>query len=109
MRTNAQREQDTLEVGRRIARAREGAGLKQAEVASGLGRAQSLISHWETGKREPSLSDLLALAEMIGAPVATLLPDGAVPGVREAFEDGLRRGWRDCELSVREALDRRPS
>ena len=106
MTTSTQRRQAALEIGGLITRARRCAGMTQVDVAARVSCHQSLVSHWETGVREPAVPDLMALAAVFGVPLEALLPTEAATDVRKAFEDGLRRGWRDCEQSVREALDR---
>ena len=45
--------------------ARERLGLRQAELAAELGVSQATVSHWETGRSEPSLGRLLELAEVL--------------------------------------------
>lgn len=101
-----QREGGALQVGALIARARRYAGVTQSELAAAVGCAQSHISNWEAGKREPGVGDLLAIADALAVPLEALLPTKASTDVRQAFEDGLRRGYRDCERAIREALDR---
>lgn len=40
--------------GQALARVREVAGLTQGELAKKVGIDQSLISYWESGRRQPS-------------------------------------------------------
>ena len=49
-------------VGREIERARKRAGLTQEALARALGVGQSLVSDWERGIREPSISQLSRIA-----------------------------------------------
>ncbi|MEV0696549.1 helix-turn-helix transcriptional regulator [Saccharopolyspora sp. NPDC050389] len=43
---------------------RSAAGLTTQQVADFVGRAQSLVSRWEAGKRTPAHGDVIALAEL---------------------------------------------
>jgi len=61
-------------IGRRIREIREHSGLSQAELAAKIDRTQTALSYWETGRRTPSLADLLDLAVALDRPVADLLP-----------------------------------
>lgn len=49
-----------------VVRAREAAGLTQAEVAARLGRHQPFVSNIESGERRIDLIELLELAAIIG-------------------------------------------
>jgi len=62
------------ELGRQIRRARERVGLTQADLAAILGKNQASVSQWESGKRAPSVDDLLAIAEQVQADISELLP-----------------------------------
>lgn len=55
-----------MELGARIKAAREAAGYSQAAFAEacGFGKAQSRISHYEDGRNEPSLGDILTMASV---------------------------------------------
>lgn len=61
-------------VARRIREAREGVGLTQADLAARLGRTQTSVSYWESGKRVPGLDDLIDISSALGHPVYALLP-----------------------------------
>src|SRR6266700_4000128 len=52
--------------GGRLRRARVGAGLSQAELAFRAGIAQSVISAYEAGRRQPSLPTLARLIDAAG-------------------------------------------
>lgn len=59
-----------------------GAGLSQTELARLAGVAQSVISAYENGRREPSLAQLGRLVEASGHRLSVdLLPRGAVRGL----------------------------
>lgn len=49
-------------VGAAIRRAREAKGISQGDLATRLGKTQSAISFWESGRRSPDLHDLVELA-----------------------------------------------
>jgi Zn-dependent peptidase ImmA (M78 family)/DNA-binding XRE family transcriptional regulator len=50
-------------VARRLREARENRGWSQQDLASRLGRTQTAISYWESGKRTPDIDDLLELSD----------------------------------------------
>lgn len=52
-------------VGREIERARKRRGLTQDALARALGVGQSLVSDWERGIREPSISQLSRIAHQL--------------------------------------------
>ena len=41
-------------------------GINQVNLASALGVSKGIISMWETGQREPTLSSLIAIADYFG-------------------------------------------
>ena len=53
--------------GSLLRRARRGAGISQAELAFRAGVAQSVISAYEAGRRQPSLPTLAKLVDAAGA------------------------------------------
>jgi predicted nucleotidyltransferase/DNA-binding XRE family transcriptional regulator len=53
--------------GSLLRRARQGAGISQAELAFRAGVAQSVISAYEAGRRQPSLPTLARLIDAAGA------------------------------------------
>lgn len=58
-------------------KARLEAGLSQYQLADKLGTRQHQISRLETGRRRPSLSRVMRLAEAIGCPPEALLGEVA--------------------------------
>ena len=52
---------------------REENGLQQKDIAKKLNRTPACISSWETGKTEPSLDDLIKLADYLEVSVDYLL------------------------------------
>jgi transcriptional regulator with XRE-family HTH domain len=56
-----------MDIGAKIKRAREQAGLTQAELAKKAGVKQARISLWESGKRQQmSLEHLRSIARALG-------------------------------------------
>jgi Zn-dependent peptidase ImmA (M78 family)/DNA-binding XRE family transcriptional regulator len=83
-------------VGARIRQVREGCGMTQGELALRLGRSQTALSLWESGRRSPALEDLFAVASALGVDAASLLrgsPDKR--SVRALFRAEASRLLRD--------------
>lgn len=59
-------------LGSRIAHARKRRDLTQTSLAEALSAAQSTIASWERGANEPSLSQILRIAELTGVSAAVL-------------------------------------
>src|SRR5262249_37361595 len=53
-------------IGRNIVRARADAGLTQEQLADQLGADRTQVSQWERGRRQPSWSYLIAIADALG-------------------------------------------
>lgn len=49
----------------RLREAREANGLSQRDLADKLGLKVAIVSHWETGRRLPSLDVLVRLCEVL--------------------------------------------
>ena len=73
------------ELGKRIAAARERAGLTQAELAREVELTQSAVSRIESGERSVDSLELAAIAERLGVSVLDLLDDRPVPEQLVAF------------------------
>ncbi len=58
---------------RRLSDARSHAGLEQAELARRIGIPASSVSHFEAGRRRPSLHNLYKLAEALDVSTDYLL------------------------------------
>jgi len=58
----------------RLREARDEAGLTQAELATRMGRTQTAVSYWESGKRIPGLDDLIDFSVAVGKDVFFFLP-----------------------------------
>jgi len=61
------------EIGRKIQKAREEAGLSQEELAARLGCTQAALSNYELGKRRLYLSQLERISEVLGKPITYFL------------------------------------
>ena len=61
--------------GQLIRNARLKAALSQGMVAQKLGVTNSLVSHWEAGRRVPE--DLASLAQVLGVPVEVFTSEGS--------------------------------
>src|SRR5690242_1268791 len=66
----------------RLRSAREKAGLLQAQLAAGVGVNPSTVSHWESGRRKPSLPLLTRIAELTFTNTDDLLQIEPKPKVR---------------------------
>ncbi|MBB5788679.1 helix-turn-helix transcriptional regulator [Jiangella mangrovi] len=79
---------DLVTLGRRIRHARKAAGLTLGALAAAVGRAPSLLSQIENGRREPRLTLLQAIATALDADVADLMKPEP-PSHRAALEIAL--------------------
>ena len=59
--------------GAKLREHRKAAGLTQCELAAQVGCAQNYLSDLEIGKREPSLSLAVRIAELLGKPLQKFL------------------------------------
>ncbi|MDE3722845.1 XRE family transcriptional regulator [Nocardiopsis sp. N85] len=71
---------DKLALGKRIAEAREDAGMTQEDVGLAVGLDRSAISRLEKGERKLSVPELVAVANTLGRPLAYFVSD-PVPSV----------------------------
>ncbi|MBC7106324.1 MAG: helix-turn-helix transcriptional regulator [Firmicutes bacterium] len=76
------------EIGRKIQRAREEAGLSQEELAARLGCSQSTLSNYELGKRRLYLAQLEAIGRALGKPIHYFLEDEGLPGPEISETEG---------------------
>ena len=65
-------------MGERIAKLRRSIGLSQATLAKMLGLSTSTIAMYEQGRREPSVSIIIALADTLGVTIDYLLTGQAL-------------------------------
>jgi Zn-dependent peptidase ImmA (M78 family)/transcriptional regulator with XRE-family HTH domain len=64
---------ESVELGKRLARARERAGFTQDEVATLVGQVRPVVSTWESGTRRPNAQQLDKLAAIFRVQVIELL------------------------------------
>ena len=79
---------------------RRGRGLSQRQAAADLGVSQALLSHYETGAREPGLNFVCRACDYYGVTADYLLCRSAHPG------DVSIKGSRAFLAEVRSILDR---
>jgi transcriptional regulator with XRE-family HTH domain len=84
---------DLATLGQRIRHFRTTSGLTLDQLGDRVGIAGSQLSLMENGKREPRLSLLSAIADVVGVPLSDLLDD-APPSERAALEIQLDRAQR---------------
>jgi transcriptional regulator with XRE-family HTH domain/Zn-dependent peptidase ImmA (M78 family) len=104
---------DAGELGERIARAREVVGRTQGSLGKTLGLDRSAVSRIERGDRKVSVTELLAIAETLGRPLAFFVAE-PVPAVVNRRRDGehahesnvlLDEELRSFSSDVQELLD----
>ncbi len=73
--------ENAIEINRKLAKNltyyRKTAGFTQAELAEKINYSDKSVSKWESGNGVPDIYTLVALAELYGVTVDTLLGDGA--------------------------------
>lgn len=60
-------------IGERIRQHRRGAGLSQVQLGERIGRDHKTIHRWESAITDPSLTDLLLVADAVGIPLDELV------------------------------------
>lgn len=80
------------ELGDRLRRARRARDLTMEQVAGRTGISQPTLSRLEAGKRDPSLAQLLTLAELYAVAVGELLGQGATGAVIDPDDAPERAG-----------------
>ncbi len=93
---------NAVSVGQRIRANREALGWTQSDLAARLGRTQTAVSYWESGRRGLSLDDLVDVASVLGVSGAELLPDRhgrpPLPALLRAVADQVDAGQLADEL-----------
>ena len=74
------------DIGRKIQKAREEAGLSQEELASRLGNTQAALSNYELGKRRLYLANIEQIARELNKPLSYFLNESAMPANTEPGE-----------------------
>ena len=94
---------DRVEIGPRIAKIREDAGLTQSALARAVGTSQSAVSAIEGGERNPSYDMLRQIAEALGVSAAYLV--GADVEEISAVESAHFRQYRGLPPEARKELE----
>jgi len=68
------------DIGKKIQKAREEAGLSQDEMASRLGVTQAALSNYELGKRRLYLANIEQIAVLLNKPLSYFLDEPAPEG-----------------------------
>jgi transcriptional regulator with XRE-family HTH domain len=74
------------DIGKKIQKAREEAGLSQEELASRLGYTQAALSNYELGKRRLYLANIEQIARELNKPLSYFLEESAGPANAEKRE-----------------------
>ncbi len=69
----AELDDDERQIGRRLAEARDAAGLSRRELADHLGVKESTIAKWESGERSPRGQRVSKLAGILGVSLSWIL------------------------------------
>src|SRR5271165_1706450 len=85
---------DLMTMGQRLRHVRRSRGLTLAELGDRVGRAPSVLSLLENGRREPKLSLIESLASALGVPSDELMRHEA-PSRRAQLEIELEEAQRD--------------
>lgn len=83
-------------LAKRLKEARNDLGYSQEDIAEKLGIARPTLSHYETGKRQPDIDTLVALAEFYNVSLnwlagATIEPPYYIPASNQAPEPKTRK------------------
>ncbi|MGD9897227.1 MAG: helix-turn-helix domain-containing protein [Candidatus Methylacidiphilaceae bacterium] len=76
-----------VELGQRLRRSRESAGLSQSQAAKELGLPRPAVSQIEAGKRGVESLELVRLARLYGRPASWFLEPGSLANPLEAVAD----------------------
>jgi transcriptional regulator with XRE-family HTH domain len=83
---------DAMRFGIKLQRLRKEQGLSQEALAETLGVSRQAVSKWESGQSWPETDKLIALSELFGTSLDSLVkdtegrPDGASPGVAGGWD-----------------------
>jgi transcriptional regulator with XRE-family HTH domain len=112
--TPAGLDDDARQIGRRLADARNAAGLSPRELAENLGVKQSTIEKWESGERSPRGQRVSKLAGILGVSLSWILvgrgvePSAGNPDVVQLrAELRLARDRLDDVVSELAVIDKR--
>jgi transcriptional regulator with XRE-family HTH domain len=78
-----------IEVQQRIKKARLFKGISRRQLALSIGKGNSVIGEYETGKSSPPLDDVYLIAEVLGVNVEWLLTGATIDKVRKEKADKI--------------------
>lgn len=78
--------------------ARENKGMTQKELAASVGLAASTIANYETGKREPDLSTLCQIADVLDCSLDMLIRGKEKDRPEERSKEGLMKLFDSMSL-----------
>lgn len=87
----------------RLKHVRKLRGFRQQEISERLGISDTSYGQWERGTREPTLSNLAALARLLEVPMGYLLGEGRAGALHDL---GDHRGDYVAAIDSREAARR---
>lgn len=80
---------------------RERLGLSQSDLARRICTDPSHVAHWESGRREPSLSNAAIIATALGVSIDALV------GRQSTYDEGFRAGYFQCREDMKSATKSR--
>lgn len=92
--------------GERLRDQREGKGLSQAELAEKAGLQPSAISHFEAGRRAPSMENLRRIADGLSVTVDFLLGREVSPMPAGPVAEQLLRNFEQMSAADQDNLVR---
>ena len=95
-----------MTIGERIHAARKSKGLSQEMIAAKLGVSRQAVTRWESGKSNPSTSNLLQLSALLEIPIGELCgtPDPAQTEAEQLL--ALSRCVQDQKVKSRKQMAR---
>jgi transcriptional regulator with XRE-family HTH domain len=70
---------DRADIARWVSEARKSRGWNQEQLGEHLGVTKANVSHWETGKHDPSFLQLLKIRDVTGYALREVMSDKAWP------------------------------
>ena len=80
-------------------------GLSQAELGRRVGKSQTGVNYWESGKRNLTVADLIDVAQALEVAAADLIPGGTCPPESIPFELPLRLGNKYPRQTIYDATE----
>jgi transcriptional regulator with XRE-family HTH domain len=88
-------DEQKVELGRRLAAAREAAGLRKSDAAKAIDAQWHTIQRYENGEFAPSSARIVALAELYGVTPTELMPSAATEESHVEREDDAYSAFLD--------------